>query len=156
MEALHSTSLSCQCEKFSWSHIKSEMDRTKRKCYGVPASISRFNHSRLLPSGNFKEPQTLEELRDQIEHATNDIPLATIQTICRSVRRRCWECTVAEGGHFQHARSYGKLRNRTQHKLYLRHISLLGNNVSKSVHINFRHSVIYYQFENLSFSYNYE
>ena len=26
------------------------------------------------------EPQTLEELRDQMEHAINDIPLATIQT----------------------------------------------------------------------------
>ena len=44
-------------------------------------------------------PQTLEKLRDQIEHAINDIPLATIRTVCRSVRRRCWECTVAEGGH---------------------------------------------------------
>ena len=46
------------------------------------------------------EPQTLEELRDQIEHI-DDIPLATIQTVCRSVRRRCSECTVAEGGHFE-------------------------------------------------------
>ena len=36
------------------------------------------------------KPQTLEELRDQIEHAINDIPLTTIQTVCRSVRRRCW------------------------------------------------------------------
>ena len=45
------------------------------------------------------KPQTLEELRDQIEHDINDIPLATIPTICRSVRRHCWECTVAEGGH---------------------------------------------------------
>ena len=31
-----------------------KVDRTKRKCYGVPASISRFNPSRLLPLGNFK------------------------------------------------------------------------------------------------------
>ena len=46
------------------------------------------------------KPQTLEELRDQIEHAINDIPLATIQMVCHSVRRRHWECTVAEGGHF--------------------------------------------------------
>ena len=36
-------------------HIQSEMDRTKRKCYGVPASISRFNSSRLLLLRNFKE-----------------------------------------------------------------------------------------------------
>ena len=43
----------------------------------------------------------LEELRYQIEHAINSIPLATIQTVCRSVRRRCWECTMAEGGHFE-------------------------------------------------------
>ena len=35
------------------------------------------------------KPQTLEELRDQIEHAINDISLATIQTVCISVRRRC-------------------------------------------------------------------
>ena len=28
-------------------------------------------------------PQTLEDLRDQIEHAINDIPLATIQTTAR-------------------------------------------------------------------------
>ena len=50
-------------------------------------------------------PQTLEELRDQIVHAINDIPLATIQTVCRSVRCHCWECTVAEGGHFEHVRA---------------------------------------------------
>ena len=35
------------------------------------------------------KPQTLEELRDQIEHGINDIPLETIQTVCRCVRRRC-------------------------------------------------------------------
>ena len=51
------------------------------------------------------KPQTLEELRDQIEHAINDIPLETIHTVCRSVRRRCWECTVAEGGNFVHVRA---------------------------------------------------
>ena len=28
------------------------------------------------------EPQTLEELREKIEHTINDIPLATIQTVC--------------------------------------------------------------------------
>ena len=51
------------------------------------------------------KPQTLEELRDQIEHAINDIPLATIQTVCRSNRRPCWKCPVAEGGHFEHVRA---------------------------------------------------
>ena len=30
------------------------------------------------------KPQTLEELRDQIERVISDIPLATIQTVCRS------------------------------------------------------------------------
>ena len=50
------------------------------------------------------KPQTLEELRDQIEHAINDIPLATTQTVCHSVLRHCWECTVAEDGHFEHVR----------------------------------------------------
>ena len=33
------------------------------------------------------------------------IPLAAIQTVCRSVRFRCWECTVAESGHFEHVRA---------------------------------------------------
>ena len=36
--------------------------------------------------------------------AINDIPLATIQTVCRSVRGRCWECSVPEGGNFEHVR----------------------------------------------------
>ena len=49
-------------------------------------------------------PQTLAELRDQIEHAFNNIPSATILTVCRSVQRSCWECTVTEGGHFEHVR----------------------------------------------------
>ena len=35
--------------------------------------------------------------------------LATIQTKCRSVPRRCWECTVAEGGNFEHVRVKGSL-----------------------------------------------
>ena len=47
-------------------------------------------------------PQTLEELRDHIEHAINDIPLATIQMVCCSVRLHRWECTAAEGGRFEH------------------------------------------------------
>ena len=51
------------------------------------------------------KPQTLEELRDQSEHAINYIPLATIQTGCLSVRRRCWEYAVAEGGNFEHVRA---------------------------------------------------
>ena len=51
------------------------------------------------------KPQTLVELKDRIEHAINDIPLSTIQTVCRSVLRRCWECTVAKGGHFQYIRA---------------------------------------------------
>ena len=51
------------------------------------------------------KPQTLEELRNQIEHVINDIPIATIQIVCIAVRRRCWECTVAEGGHFEHVRA---------------------------------------------------
>ena len=51
------------------------------------------------------KPQTLEELRNQIEPAINDIPLATIQMVCRSVRRHCWECTVAEGGYFEHVQA---------------------------------------------------
>ena len=48
------------------------------------------------------KPRTLEGLRDQIEHAINDIPLLTIQTVCRSVRRRCWERTEAQRGFFKH------------------------------------------------------
>ena len=48
------------------------------------------------------KPQRLEELRDQIEHAINDIPLVTIQLVCHSVQHRHWECTVAEGRYFEH------------------------------------------------------
>ena len=51
------------------------------------------------------KPQALKKLRDQVENAINDIPLAPIQTVYRSVRRRCCECTVAEGGHFEHVRA---------------------------------------------------
>ena len=51
------------------------------------------------------KPQTLEELRYHIEHVINDIPLAPIQTVCHSVRRHCWECTMAEGGHFKHVQT---------------------------------------------------
>ena len=36
-------------------------------------------------------------------HALNkDDPLATIQMVCRSVRRRRLECTMPEGGNFEH------------------------------------------------------
>ncbi|KAJ4444689.1 hypothetical protein ANN_06486 [Periplaneta americana] len=69
-----------------------EMDRTKRKCCGVPASISEFNPSRLLPMGSSKrhsaKHKILEELRVQIEHACNDIPLATIQLNMRLGKSR--------------------------------------------------------------------
>ena len=41
----------------------------------------------------------------QIQRAINYIPLSTMHTVCRSVRCRCWECTVAEGGHFEHERT---------------------------------------------------
>ena len=44
---------------------------------------------------------------------------------------------------FEHVWASGSLRNRTQHKLYIWLISLLRNNVSKSVYINLRHSVLY-------------
>ena len=42
------------------------------------------------------KPKTLEELRDQIEHAINDTSLAIIQTVFRSVRCCFQECMVAE------------------------------------------------------------
>ena len=51
-------------------------------------------------------------LKNQTEHAINDITLGTIQSVRRSVRRRCWECTVAKGGHFEHLQPQGSLRNR--------------------------------------------
>ena len=43
----------------------------------------------------------LEETGDRIEHVINYIPLAIIQRVGRSVRRRCWECTVGEDGCFE-------------------------------------------------------
>ncbi|KAJ4442797.1 hypothetical protein ANN_04390 [Periplaneta americana] len=52
------------------------------------------------------KPQTLAELRVQIEHVCDDIPLATIQLACHSVVRRFWKCTVAEGGNFERARQH--------------------------------------------------
>ena len=76
------------------------MDNAKRNCYVVHASISNlilldfYLWESLKNAMYATKPQTFEELRDQIEHAINDIPLATIQTVFRSVRRRCWECTV--------------------------------------------------------------
>ena len=85
-------------------------DVLKGRC-GVTASISPLNPSRLYLWGTLKntvygtKPQTLEELTDQIEHAINDIPLATIETVCCSVQRRCRDCAVAEGGHFEHVRA---------------------------------------------------
>ena len=51
------------------------------------------------------KPQTLEELRDQNEHAINEFILATIQAVRRSIRRRCWKGTVAEGVHFERVRA---------------------------------------------------
>ena len=51
------------------------------------------------------KPQTLEELRDQIENAIKDIPLRIMKTVCRSVRRRCWKCTLAEDGYLEHVRA---------------------------------------------------
>ena len=53
----------------------------------------------------------------------NYIPLATIQTVFRSVWRRSCECrpTVAEDGHFEHVRTLGSLKNTTQYKLYFCH-----------------------------------
>ncbi|KAJ4441555.1 hypothetical protein ANN_11411 [Periplaneta americana] len=71
-----------------------EMDRTKRKCCGVPASISGlispdFYLWRVLKDTVYvTKSQTLKELRVQIEHACNVIPLATIQLECRSVDLR--------------------------------------------------------------------
>ena len=101
-------------EKFevSRSHIESEMDRTKGKCYRVsPPRSPDLTPPDFYLWGTLKntvyatKTQTLEELRDQIEHAIHDISLATIQTVCRFIRRRCWECTVAEGGYFEHVRA---------------------------------------------------
>ena len=44
------------------------------------------------------KPQTLEEMRDEIEHAINDIPLAINLTVCRNIRGLCFECSVTENG----------------------------------------------------------
>ena len=140
-----SNSLSCQSEKFSRSHFQSEMVRTKRKCYGVPASISRFNSPRLLPLGKFKEhgvrhktPNTRGPLISDwtchqwysIRNNPDGMSLCSTSLLGVYCGRRWtfWTCT-------------GSLRNRTQHNLYFCRISLLRNNVSKSVYINLRHSV---------------
>jgi hypothetical protein len=37
-----------------------------------------------------EKPQALEELKDRIKHAINNIPLASIQMVCRSVRHHSW------------------------------------------------------------------
>ena len=48
------------------------------------------------------KPQTLEELRDKIEHAINNISLAKLQPVCRSARPHCLRSTLAGGGRFEH------------------------------------------------------
>ena len=95
------TSYSCQYEKFSWFD---------QRWIGLKGSATEF----LLQSSNLTpldlylwealknmvyatKPQTLEELRNKIEHTISDTPLAIIQIVCCSVRHCCWECTVAEG-----------------------------------------------------------
>ena len=75
------------------------------------------------------KPQSLEELRDQIEHSINDIPLATIQTVCRSVRCRCRECTVV----ILNMHGLKEVEGIEHNTNCIRLISLLRNNVSKSV-----------------------
>ena len=88
------------------SHIGSEIDRTRGSATEFPPRSPDLTRLDLYLRGTLKntvyatKPQTLEVLRDRIEYAINAIPLATIQTVCHSVRRR-WECTVAEGGHFE-------------------------------------------------------
>ncbi|KAJ4429261.1 hypothetical protein ANN_26264 [Periplaneta americana] len=70
------------------------MARAKRKCCGVPSRFPDLIPPDFYLWGVLKntvyatKPQTLEELRVQIEHACNDIPLAKIQLICRSVIAR--------------------------------------------------------------------
>ena len=38
---------------------------------------------------------------EYFERAINDIPLATMQTVCSSVLRHYWECTVVENKRFK-------------------------------------------------------
>ena len=68
-------------------------------------SLRHFGELKEHGVGHATKARTLEELRDQVEHVIYDVLFATIQTVYRSVRRSCWECTVAEGGHFEQARA---------------------------------------------------
>ena len=48
------------------------------------------------------KPETLQELRDEIQNATRNIPGETIQNVCNSVVRRCQKCIDPRGGHFEY------------------------------------------------------
>ena len=98
-----------------------ERSLRKRKCYGVPTSISRFNPSRLLPLGSFKEHGVRRKTIGLNTGGTEKSDWTCHQWYSISNNpdgmSLCWECTVAEGGHFEHVRALGSWRNRTQHKL---------------------------------------
>ena len=98
---------------WSWWNVARCVERSVQKkekflCYGVSASISQFNPSILPPLGKFKENGVCHKTTNtggtvrSFEHVINDIQLATTKMVCRSVRCHCWECTLAEGGHFEH------------------------------------------------------
>ena len=48
------------------------------------------------------KPETLQELRGEIQNAYRNILIETIQHVCNSVVRRYQKCIDARGGHFKH------------------------------------------------------
>ena len=48
------------------------------------------------------KPETLQELKGEIQNACRNIPVETTQNVCNSVVRRYPKCIDARGGHFEH------------------------------------------------------
>ena len=58
------------------------------------------------------KPETLQELRGEIQNAWRNIPVETIQNVCNSAVRRYQKCIDARGGHFEHLLILANLKNK--------------------------------------------
>ena len=58
------------------------------------------------------KPETLQELRGEIQNACRNIPVETIQNVCNSAVQRYQKCIDARGGHFEHLLILANLKNK--------------------------------------------
>ena len=47
------------------------------------------------------KPKTIDRLKQSIQHEWNQISEETCQKVCRSVVKRCLDCTEVQGRHFE-------------------------------------------------------